>query len=272
MTADLARAAFALALKNIPVFPLKPRTKVPAIKGGLHAATTDPDVVRAWWRKWPDANVSIPTGPRSKVWVLDVDGAQGSASLAHLEAEHGALPDTTGTITGSGGRHLYFARPQDGPEIRNSVGRVGENIDIRGAGGSIIVPPSVHPNGRPYRWINTSHGFADAPAWLVGATMPPPCAPPSETSPIDGDVSRYAAVAITNELECLARATEGGRNDQLNRSAFAIAGFVRAGLAPEDWARALLEERAVGIGLSVIEARGTIGSAFKAAKPRELPQ
>ena len=60
------------------------------------------------------------------------------------------------------------------------------------------------------------------------------------------------------------------RNHQLNRSAFAVASFVRAGLVPEDWARALLEERAIGIGLSVIEARGTIDSAFKAAKPREF--
>ncbi len=57
----------------------------------------------------------------------------------------------------------------------------------------------------------------------------------------------------------------------MNRSAFAVAGFVRAGIAPEDWARALLEDRAIGIGLSAIEARGTIDSAFKAAQPREMP-
>ena len=149
MTDDLPRAAFRLAMKGIPVFPLKPRTKAPAVSGGLHAATSDPDVVRAWWLKWPDANISVPTGPRSNCWVLDVDGAEGAHSLADLEVAHGQLPDTAATITGSGGRHLYFA--WDGPEIRNSVGRVGERIDVRGAGGSIIVPPSIHPNGKPYK-------------------------------------------------------------------------------------------------------------------------
>ena len=270
MSAELARAAFRLAMKGIPVFPLKPGTKEPAVSGGLHAATSDPDAVRAWWNKWPDANLSIPTGPHTNVWVLDIDGAEGEASLSRLEGEHGPLPDTSGTVTGTGGRHLYFAWPTDGPEIRNSAGRIGQGLDVRGAGGSIIVPPSIHPNGRPYRWTGTDRGFADAPAWLVEVAAPPPPAR-TDPSPVDGDISRYAAAAITDELNRLAEATEGHRNDQLNRSAFAVASFVRAGVAPEDWARALLEERAVGIGLSAIEARGTIDSAFKSARPRKMP-
>jgi hypothetical protein len=43
---------------------------------------------------------------------------------------------------------------------------------------------------------------------------------------------------------------------------------------PEDWARGELEGTAVQIGLTVIEARRTIGSAFTAGlqNPRELPR
>jgi hypothetical protein len=73
-------------------------------------------------------------------------------------------------------------------------------------------------------------------------------------------------------LRHLEQVGEGCRNDQLNRTAFAIAGFVLAGAVPEDWARSQLETRAIDRGLPAHEARRTIESAFKAAKPRELPR
>ena len=63
---------------------------------------------------------------------------------------------------------------------------------------------------------------------------------------------------------------EGTRNDALNRASFSLAGFVKAGALPEDWTRGQLEARAVDLGLSIIEARGTIDSAFNAAQPRDL--
>ncbi len=85
-------------------------------------------------------------------------------------------------------------------------------------------------------------------------------------------MDRYCAAAITAELKLLAEAGQGQRNDQLNRSAFAVAEIVAAGVVPEDWARAELEGRAVQIGLPVHETRRTIDSAFKAARPRELPR
>ncbi len=86
-------------------------------------------------------------------------------------------------------------------------------------------------------------------------------------------MDRYIAAAITDELRRLAGAGPHQRNDQLNRSAFAVARFVAAGAVPEDWARGKLEGTAVQIGLPVIEARRTIGSAFAAGlqNPRELP-
>ena len=137
------------------------------------------------------------------------------------------------------------------------------------------MPPSVLADGRGYRWIkNGVSAFTDAPAWLVKLAMPPPLPPRPKPKPLNGDVDRYCAAAITAELRCLAAAGEGPRNEQVNRSAYAVAQFVAAGRVPEDWARGELEGTAVQSGLPVIEARRTIGSAFAAGlqNPRELPQ
>ncbi len=159
------------------------------------------------------------------------------------------------------------------PRIRNSVGRIGTGLDVRGEGGSIVLPPSILADGRCYRWVNNGAGtFAGAPAWLVRLVLPPPPPPRSDPKPPPADTTRYVAAAITAELQRLEEAQEGTRNDQLNRSAFAIAGFVHAGAVPDDWARGELERRAVGIGLPTHPARPTIDSAFKAARPREFPR
>ena len=275
MPSDLASAAFRLALRRFAVFPLAAGAKVPPAEShGYLDATTDLDVARARWKKIPRANIGVATGAKSGVWVLDVDPQHGGdKSLADLEREHGTLPLTIEASTPHAGRHLYWRWNADGPEIRNSAGRVGLGLDVRGEGGSIIAPPSVLADGRGYRWIrNGATGFADAPGWLVNAALPPPPPPRPTPKPLSGDVDRYCAAAITSELKLLAEAGQGRRNDQLNRSAFAVGQFVAAGIVPEDWARGELEGCAVQIGLPVVEARRTIDSAFRSASPRELPR
>ncbi|MGE3230270.1 MAG: bifunctional DNA primase/polymerase [Hyphomicrobium sp.] len=274
MTA-LASAAFRLALRHMRVFPLAPGTKVPiAGSNGLVGASDDPDATRSRWNKTPNANIGIATGSKSGIWVLDVDAQHGGAeTLATLEAEHGALPLTITVETPSGGRHLYFAWPSDGPEIRNSAGRVGPGIDVRGEGGCITAPPSVLRDGRSYRWIkNGASGFAAAPDWLIALALPPPAPPRPEPKPLSGDVCRYVAAAVRAELAALDQAQPGGRNAALNLAAFKLAQFIGASTLPEDWAAAELERRAVAIGLPAQEARATIASAFAAGlrEPREL--
>ncbi len=138
-----------------------------------------------------------------------------------------------------------------------------------------MLPPSVLSDGRGYRWAkNGVSTFADAPPWLVALALPPPPPPRPKPKPLTGDVDRYCAAAITAELKCLAAAGEHQRNDQLNRSAFAVAQFVAAGVVPEAWARTELEGTAVQIGLPVFEVRLTINSAFAAGlqHPRDLSQ
>jgi hypothetical protein len=83
-----------------------------AVPHGRDDATTDPDTIGAWWRRWPRANVAIATGRESGLAVLDQDPEHGGdESLMQLEQDHGAIPDTAVSITGGGGTHSLFAHP-----------------------------------------------------------------------------------------------------------------------------------------------------------------
>jgi len=122
--------------------------KHPRVKGGFKAATTDPEVIRAWWAKWPDANIGIATGRVSGIIVYDIDGDEGRATLAAARGQ-GMLPPTPYVIT-SRGFHLYYRLldPESG-EISCST---GGGLDIRADGGYVVAPPSVHATGHVYRW------------------------------------------------------------------------------------------------------------------------
>jgi hypothetical protein len=272
--ADLASEAPRLIPRGFAVFPLAAGRKTP-LKGShsFYEASVDCDVARARWRKHPRANIAVATGIRSDIWALDVDPKHdGTRSLKELIAEHGKLPLTVAAVTPSKGFHLWWRWPESGPEIRDSVGRIGPGLDARGEGGYIIAPPSRLVDGRGYAWVRSpfDHELADAPDWLIKLTMPPKREASPEPKPLSGDIDNYVASAIADELRQLARARQGTRNDQLNRAAFAIAGLSKGGYVPQDWAFAKLEAIAVEIGLPLPEARATIRSAFLAARPREV--
>ncbi len=86
----LLKAALGYAGRGVPVFPCGPGAKRPLTRNGHWDATTDPRIVERWWRRWPSANVGVPTGKKSGVVVLDVDpDAGGLESLANLERAGG---------------------------------------------------------------------------------------------------------------------------------------------------------------------------------------
>lgn len=149
-----------------------PRFDKNLIPNGLKSATTDPERIREWWNRWPDANIGIVTGAKSGFVALDIDPPEGEESMTDLEQQHGAIPDTVENITGSGGRHILFRCPDW--YVPNSVGKNGgiaPGLDIRGDGGYIIVPPSVHSSGNRYEWEALHHPteteLAEIPRWLA---------------------------------------------------------------------------------------------------------
>jgi Bifunctional DNA primase/polymerase, N-terminal len=175
---ELRAAAMRYSSHGYPVHPLRPRGKVPLTPHGFLDASSDPGQVFEWWRRWPTANIGIPTGPASGLLVVDLDGAEGLASWARLEAEHGWV-DTLTVLTGRG-RHLWFTWPE-GCELGNSSGLLGPHVDTRGIGGYIVAPPSLHPNGQLYRWSSDTrpgpNGAQEPPSWLLEALEPAAPAP-----------------------------------------------------------------------------------------------
>lgn len=142
--------------------------KHPLLGGGCHTASTDMGVITGWWKRMPWANVAIATG---KIIVLDIDTDKGGAdSLKKLEQEHGPLPETPVSLTGGGGEHYLFV-PPEGAHYGNRA-RLGGHagVDIRGEGGYIIAPPSLHLSGQRYLWDVVRHPqsvpIATIPQWL----------------------------------------------------------------------------------------------------------
>jgi len=129
--------------RGFKIFPLRPNTKIPAIKGFSAAATADREQIQEWWRRWPDANI----GAAADDWVIvDVDTKAGKRGLESLEGLQ--INRNTLTVrTQSGGLHLYFW----GAKCGNSVEILGpeSGLDLRGAGGFVVAPGSTI-DGRPY--------------------------------------------------------------------------------------------------------------------------
>jgi hypothetical protein len=161
----LYATARSLAKRGFSVFPCQPRGKEPATAHGCLDATADIERVDGWWGAMPELNIGIATGAPSGFWALDIDGDEGEASLRKLEAEHGALAATIEVITGKG-RHCWFRIGEHGA-IKNSASEIAPGLDVRGDGGYVVAPPSIHPSGRTYAWsVDCASELADAPDWL----------------------------------------------------------------------------------------------------------
>lgn len=159
-------AAIEYAKKGFAVFPLKYRDKVPLTRNGCKDATTDAAQIKAWWQKYPNANIGLATGSVSQnVFVIDLDidedrGIDGYHSLEDWQREHGDFPETWTAITGRGGYHLYY---RGNGKIKNRAGII-DGVDIRGNGGYVVAPPSIHKNGRRYEWEYSPDEFEIAKA------------------------------------------------------------------------------------------------------------
>lgn len=185
--------------------------KHPLTAHGLKDATRDVNEIRRWWFRWPVANIGIATGAESGIVVLDVDPDKGGeTSIAELMDEHGDIPETVESATGGNGAHLCFAHP--GRRIGNSSEKIGAGLDIRGDGGYIVAPPSLHVSGRKYAWreLSSPHEREPSaiPAWLLELvkTQEPEATKIRETRIIEDDGQRWLGKA-------LAKTDEGHRNE-----------------------------------------------------------
>lgn len=156
-----------------PVLPLKPGEKVPASEHGVKDATTDARRIKTWFTD-PTLGVGLATG--HEFFVVDIDPRNdGTLTWNMLCAKNNApdlmwargieRPATLSAATGGNGMHLLFKMPDE--DFKN--GSIGDGVDIKGKGGYIVAEPSIHPNGRAYRWTDpdVDEDIADAPQWLI---------------------------------------------------------------------------------------------------------
>lgn len=129
------RHALDFASRGLRVFPLRPYAKTPAISEWQHAATTDTDVIRAWWAANPEYNFGVCMTD----WVgFDIDLKHiGEEALDNYRKAGGTF-DTLSVITPTGGYHCYFR----GPDSLTMAG-VKPGVDIRSHHGYLVGPGSI---------------------------------------------------------------------------------------------------------------------------------
>lgn len=252
--------------------------KHPRTPNGFKDATLEEDKIRAWWKRWPDANIGVATGAASGFVVVDVDGELGEQTLDEHQHAYGELPETARAITGGDGSHYLFAHPDE--VVRNSAKKkLGPGLDVRGDGGYIVVAPSIHRSGQRYEWLATEP-LAPMPGWVLEKLRDPvpaagaaPAAPGPR--PISGGTP-YALEALSRETTEVRSCTPDShrRNDQLNESAFALAQLVAGGELEEGLVWAELRAAGLAVGLGASEIEKTIASGMEGGKkqPRRAPE
>jgi putative DNA primase/helicase len=245
--------ALRLVEMGYTTFPCTPNGKIPITKNGYKDASNDPDIIRKWWDKSPQANIGLPTGSSSNLVVVDVDvkgNSDGLNSLAQLESEVGAF-NTYSVGTPSGGYHYYFQHPCQ--PIKNRVG-IRNGIDIRADGGYVLAVGSVI-DGTTYTAIDPS--------------MPISCLPNKLLDLLVGEAAANDPAYSPPAQQAMLGVSEGSRNDALFRLA---ASMVGQGM-PYDEAKPLVLGAAERCNppLSHIETLQVLNSAFSRYEPNINP-
>jgi hypothetical protein len=257
VTSHQRSVALTWVARGLPVVPCSRTDKGALVPGFGRDATaeqlakfSDPEQVRAWWSgRFKRAHVGLLTGRGTDgrgLVVVDLDMPKGDARplegrwsgcdggtdvLELLAREAGAdWPETYSVLTPSGGMHLYFEQPADGPLIGCATGEgptaphIGPMVDVRGVGGYVIAAGSYSTaQGRMYERVSAPETLPQAlPGWLLELLRPsaPAAAPPRPPAPVrvlptGTRAERYAAAALTGAAEDVASAPKGERNRRL---------------------------------------------------------
>ncbi|HEY1190627.1 MAG TPA: bifunctional DNA primase/polymerase [Gemmata sp.] len=149
---DHQEEAEAYARTGLAVVPLLPGEKRAAIPWKAYQTVAPtPNEVNGWWRERPDAGMAAVLGPVSDVLAIDVDGPDAHAELVR---RLGAEPVAPKVLTGSRKPYRYqlLFRHPEGVATRSKITPCHPQLEFRGRGGLSVLPPSVHPSGRRYRW------------------------------------------------------------------------------------------------------------------------
>lgn len=162
---DFLAAALEYAARGWSVFPLRPGTKGSDSQGksshllprGHNDASSDLEDVRAWWTRWPTANIGLHLAASGLV-ALDADTYKAGCGWAQFVFDL-ELPDTLVQVSPRGGRHYIF-RARPAAQYR---GILCPGVEIKHRG-YILLEPSTF-EGRAYKF-ETNIDPAPVPDWV----------------------------------------------------------------------------------------------------------
>jgi hypothetical protein len=239
--------------------------KHPLTYNGLNDASINADTITAWWAKYPQANIGLVTG--GEIDVIDVDGA--IPAYQALIEEMGAPEHVATVLTGrgDGGLHIYCT-PGGNKTIPSGKHGLPNKIEVKGAGGYVVAPPSRHVSGGTYTYLTeitgTIHGKKPLATWLAeldapatqNATVVPirPTMPMPSMSASGDNATKYRNAVIASACDAITHAGEGGRWMALATEAVPkIARGIAGGLIPHDVGTYALEGAARQAGLGAGE-------------------
>lgn len=179
------------------ILPVKPDEKRPYMSNWLqyqHSRASD-SMIEGWFTRLSGAGIGAVTGKISNMVVLDVE----SWCTTPIEEILKKYPTQMVARSGSGGWHLYYQYPLGVSKVSNRVG-IFNGADLRADGGFIVLPPTIHPNGNRYEWVQRGP-LGTFPLALLDIESRP---------------------TVQNEgwiVEALRGVSEGGRNDTCARLA-----------------------------------------------------
>lgn len=239
------------------VIPVRVGEKIPAVQWArFQTERASLGAIETWHCE--GHNAGIVTGAISGIVVLDCDTPD-----AVVRAKELGIPESTVSVRTAKGCHVYFNHP--GFPVPNKTSLL-PGMDVRGDGGFVVAPGSVHPSGVLYEWINDPawHEIAPLPEWLLDMLCGQPEAEAPSLPPIAAGRTPYGQRALESELTILRNTREGSRNDQLNRSAHALAQLAAGGQIETGEAQTALRDAALAIGLEADEIERTLASGWQA--------
>lgn len=234
--------ALAFLRLGISVIPLPLGTKRPTLPWKPYQTRLPTeDEVRAWWSEG-ERNIALVMGAVSGLIAVDCDDEQAEAWAA------ANLPRTTiGTRTKKG-KHRFYRHPgtvvPNKARINTGEGKLA--LDVRGDGGYVLAPGSLHPDGGEYIPLGTwtRENLANLPVFdvrLLGLEPDAPPAPPVPPPPPRRDEDRDLVFRRARAwLEHVDPAIQGSGGDA--QTLRAAAGLVRGFLLDDTTALLLLEE------------------------------
>ena len=171
-----------------------------------------------------------------------------------------------------------------GPGVFSAPGIGFDHLELRWQECQTLLPPSKHPSGPGYAWLNKQPDEPPATvavsqilaAFSAVTVRPEPRPKPANTpAPVLQPTGNgYGAAALRNEIDALVRARDGDRNNQLNRSSFALGQLVAGGELERAKVETALLAAALRIGLDERQAAATLRSGLDAGalEPRTAPE